>query len=231
MNKQWLWLLLISPFMTLADGLVIDKVYQPYVLPFEREFEWRLISSQTEQNNRLGQRIGYGHAISEYLMLEGYVIAERDLESNNFEVQAYELEARWMLSEQGELWADWGVLFELENQNHKNRWEASSGVLVEKEFNRTSLTLNAFLIYEWGTGIEEEFELEFRAKYRYRYMPEFQPAIEIYSGEKFFGVGPAFMGVYRIERQRQIKWEMAFITELSQSGKDHTFRLGIEYEF
>ena len=48
-----------------ADGLVVDKVYHPYVIANEQEFEWRLLSSQMDKGNRLGQRLGYGHSFGE----------------------------------------------------------------------------------------------------------------------------------------------------------------------
>ncbi len=39
--------------------------------------------------------------------------------------------------------------------------------------------------------------MEFSAQYRYRRLPQFQPAIELYSGEDYVGIGPAFMGIQR----------------------------------
>ncbi|GAA5139476.1 hypothetical protein [Thalassotalea piscium] len=214
----------------LADGIVVDKVYHPYVLPNETEFEWRLLSRQTDDGNLLGQRVAFGKSLNESLMLEAYLVGEKT-ETEDFGLQAYEVELRWMVTEQGEQWADWGMLFELEKLHQSDDWEFTTGVLFEKEFGQTSLTMNAFVVYEWGENLEEEFETEFRLKYRYRWMPELQPAIEIYSGEEFFGIGPAFMGIYRIDRQKQVKWEAGFISEISQSGKDHSFRLALEYEF
>ena len=86
-------------------------------------------------------------------------------------------------------------------------------------------------IYENGSNIKSEFETEFRAKFRYRYLPEIQPSIELYAGEDYFGMGPAIMGVHRLKGQKQIKWEAGFITEVSNSGKDHTLRFALEYEF
>jgi hypothetical protein len=62
-------------------------------------------------------------------------------------------------------------------------------------------------------------------------MAEIQPALELYAGEDYFGMGPAIMGVHRFKGQVQIKWEAGFITELSNSGKDHSFRMSLEYEF
>ena len=214
----------------LADGIVVDKVHHPYVLPNETEFEWRMLSRQTDEGNLLGQRIAFGKSLNESVMLEAYLVGEKT-ENEDFGLQAYEVELRWMLTEQGEQWADWGMLFELEKLHQSNDWESTIGVVFEKEFGRTSLTVNAFAVYEWGENIQNELEAEFRLKYRYRWMPELQPAIEVCSGEEFFGIGPAFMGIYRIDRQKQLKWEAGFISEISQSGKDHSFRLALEYEF
>lgn len=213
-----------------ADGIPVDKVYHPYVLANEREFEWRLTSRQNDDGNVLAQRLAYGHAISEYLTLEAYIVGERD-ETGDFGLHAYEIEARWMLTNQGELWADWGMLFEIEKQHRKDIYEFTSGVLFEKEFTKTSLTVNALLVYEWGKDIQDEFETEFRIKYRYRYLPSLQPSIEIYSGENFVGAGPGFMGIHRYQGQKQLKWELAFIAGLNGDAKDHTLRFALEYEF
>ncbi|MFT4939612.1 MAG: hypothetical protein ACI88A_002656 [Paraglaciecola sp.] len=213
-----------------ADGAVVDKVYHPYVVANEQEFEWRFTSRQNDSGNVLSQRIAYGHSLTEYFTLEAYIIGERD-ENDDFGLHAYELEARWMLTDQGQYWADWGMLFELEKVHNSDQWEASTGLLFEKEFERTSLTLNALLIYEWGQDIRDELETEFRLKYRYRWIPELQPAIEIYTGEDFVGIGPAFMGVHRYQGQKQLKWELGFIAGLNGDSKDHTLRFAFEYEF
>lgn len=82
-----------------------------------------------------------------------------------------------------------------------------------------------------GQTKESELESELRLQYRYRWRPELQPALEIYSGEEYFGVGPALMGIFRIEGQRQLKYEFGFISELSHAQKDHSLRVALEYEF
>ena len=221
---------LLIPTYAHADGMVVDKVYHPYVLPFEREVEWRFVSHQTDSGNILAQRLGLGGAINDTMALEGYLVGERD-DNGDFGLQAYELELRWQLIEQGRLWADWGALFELEKQHTKDVFEATTGFVVEKEIDRASLTLNAFLVYEWGQDIENEWESEFRAQYRYRYRAAFQPAIEMYLGEDFVGIGPGFIGLHRFDGQKQLKWEAGFITEISQSEKNHSFRMALEIEF
>ena len=222
--------LLVFSIQAKADGIVVDKVYHPYVLPFEREFEWRLVSHQTDSGNILAQRLGGGGAINDTMALEGYIVGERD-DNGDFGLEAYELELRWQLIEQGKLWADWGALFELEKKHNEDVFEATSGFVIEKEFGKTSLTLNAFLVYEWGQDIQNEWESEFRAQYRYRYRSAFQPSIEVYVGEDFVGIGPGFIGLQRFDGQKQLKWEAGFITEISQSEKNHSFRLALEFEF
>ena len=231
-NIPWLIAILIYTYSAIsyADGLVVDKVYHPYVLANEQEVEWRLMSSQTDTYNRLGQRFGYGRSLSDTFALDVFLIGHRD-DDLNFGLTAYEVEGRWMLTEQGQYWADWGMLFEVEKKYRTNDWEVTTGLIAEKEFGKSSLTVNFFIVQEWGDNIPSEMETEFRLKYRYRFIPEVQPAIEIYSGEDFFGLGPAFMGIHRFEGQKQLKWELGFISEVSHSGKDHTLRFALEYEF
>ncbi|WP_159822763.1 hypothetical protein [Colwellia sp. 20A7] len=233
-NRYWtpifLSISLVMSSIVYADGVVVDKVYHPYVLPNEREVEWRLFSHRESNNNKLAQRLAYGQSVNENLMLEFYLVGERD-SNNDFDIVSYELEARWMLTEQGEYWADWGLLFEIEKETEQKNWEVTSGILVEKEFGRTSLTLNAFMIYEWGKTLKSELETEFRLKYRYRYIEQFQPAIEVYLGEDYLGIGPAFMGLQRFNAQKQLKWEVGFITGMDSRSKGHVLRVAVEYEF
>lgn len=223
-----IWILLSH--VCFAESFVIDKVYHPNVLPNEREFEWRLMSRQTDTHTLLSQRLAYGQSVGNNVMVEGYLIAGKTV-SDDFTIEGYEVEVRWMLSEQGELWADWGVLFDVEKFNTTNDWELTSGLLFEKEIGRTSLTMNLLGTYEWGETLNEEIEVEFRLKYRYRWIPQVQPAIELYAGNDFVGLGPAFMGIQRFDKQKQLKWEAGFITELSGSGSDHSVRVSLEYEF
>jgi hypothetical protein len=213
-----------------ADGVVVDKVYHPYVLPNEREVEFRLLTRKTNTSNKLAERFAYGQSVLDDVMVEFYIVGERDIDGD-FGLSAYEIETRWMLTEQGEYWADWGMLFEFEKEHNKDVWEVTSGLLFEKELGRTSLSINAFIIYEWGHDIENEMEMEFRAQYRYRWLPQFQPAIELYSGEDYVGIGPAFMGIQRFDGQKQLKWEAGFITGLNGESKDHILRVAIEFEF
>lgn len=216
-----------------ADGRVVDKVYHPYVQPYEQEFEYRYVyqkQSQHQQDNDMAQRLGYGRAVADRLALELYVVAERR-SPDDYQIRGYELEARYMLTEQGEYSADWGLLFELERENHEGNYEFTTGLLMEKEIGLTSLTLNALAVYEWGKSTENELEGEFRLQYRYRYLPALQPAFEFYAGENYKGAGPSLMGVHKFEQMKMLKWELAVIFAIDASTVNNTLRLALEYEF
>ncbi|MFC4654244.1 hypothetical protein ACFO3I_04295 [Rheinheimera marina] len=216
-----------------ADGRVVDKVYHPYVNALEREFEYRYFyqrQSDHPNNNAMGQKLGYGFSVSDRMALELYLNAER-IHPDDYRLSGYEAELRWMLTEQGQYSADWALLFELERQNNDDNYELTTGVLVEKEFGPTSLTVNALLVYEWGQTLKDEIESEFRAQYRYRYLPALQPSIELYSGEKYKGAGPGFMGVHKFSTMQQLKWEAAVVFAIDNQTVDKTIRFALEFEF
>jgi hypothetical protein len=77
--------------------VVVDKVYHPYVLPNAREVVWRLLSHKNNNSNNLARRFAYGPSVFDNVMVEVYVVGERD-----FGLSAYEIETRWMITKQGE---------------------------------------------------------------------------------------------------------------------------------
>ncbi len=237
MSKSFICFLPVCLCCTIAfaDGPVVDKIYHPYVLPLEQEVEWRFTANErndslNQENHTLSQRLGYGQSLSENVTLEGYIVGQRSHDAE-FILEAYELELRWMVTEQGEYEIDWGMLFEIEKQHDINNWEVKTGILAETEIGKSSITANLFAIYEYGDTIDNEWESEFNLQYRYRLKPAFQPAVELYAGEDFLGLGPAFMGIHRFEKQKQLKWEAGIIFGLTNESSNNTLRVAIEYEF
>ncbi len=221
----------ISP-AAFADSAFIGKVYHPYVLPLERELEWRISYNEEDgdehgRDNNMTQRFAFGHSLSERVTMQGYVLAERS-QGDNFKVSGYELETRWMITEQGEYAIDWGTLFAIKRPSDENEWKIAVGLLAEKETGKFSTTGNLFLIYE---PIEHDDQIELRMQHRYRWKPQLQPGLELFVGDDFIGLGPAFMGIHRFEGQKQLKWEAGFIFGLDEETSDRSIRFGIEFEF
>ena len=227
-------LAVILPYSTWADGVVIDRVYDPYVQPLETEIEWRAVglrdSDQDAWDSLQVHRLGVGYGFTDRWFGEIYLIGERD-EDRSLNLEAVELEAKWQLTEQGEYAADWGLLFELESERDENQWEAAVTLLSAREWGRWVGTANLAGIYEWGGDLNAEFETELRLQGRYRLTQGFEPALEFYAGQDTLAVGPVITGMRRLEGTRQIRWELGLILGLTDESPDQTLRLLFEYEF
>ena len=119
-----LCLLFFSQGVVIADGSVIDKVYHPYVQPEEREIEFRTIienNSDADEGDERVYRLGYGQSFTDRWFGEVYLIgAEND--DQGFRLEAYELEALWQMTEQGEYSADWACCSSWKRNIQKMCW-------------------------------------------------------------------------------------------------------------
>ncbi|MDH3512828.1 MAG: hypothetical protein OER85_18460 [Gammaproteobacteria bacterium] len=216
----------------LADGPVVDKIYDPYVQPLERELEYRFIAQNDDNDSLDGvqiHRLGFGLSWSDRWSTELYVIGART-NNSSLSAEAYELEAKWQMTEQGEYWADWGLLFELEAERG-DVWEYATTLLISKEWGRWVTTANAGLIYEWGGDIDNEWETILSLQGRYRLSRSFEPAFEFYSGEDAKGLGPVFVGDIRTGGKTKLRWEVGVIFGLDSDSADQTYRGLLEFEF
>lgn len=213
-----------------ADGLAIDKVYHPYVQPLEREIEFRWLRFDTEDSGKNDiYRLGYGQSLSDDWFAEIYIIGGN--EKDDLSADAYELEVKWQLTEQGEFSADWGLLFELEREADRPNWEFATSVLAAKEWGRTVGTANLGLSFESGSEIEDEVESFAAFQLRYRYARALEPAVELYSGQNTLGAGPVLLGEQRFGGGKKLHWEFGAIFGLSNETPDTTLRALAEFEF
>ncbi len=219
----------------LADGSSIDKVYDPYVQPLEKEIEYRLLH-ETDDNDQVDGRtyhkLAYGQAIAERLFVEAYVVAS-DGPDSDFDVSAYELELKWQLSDQGEYANDWGLMFELERESEYDEpvWEAATTLIALHEWGRWVGTANLSLIYEWGEAIDNELETALSAQLRYRYKRHLEPALELFQSDMTTGLGPQLLGEYRFGVGRKLIWEFGPVFGLKDDTPDITWKVNLEYEF
>jgi len=217
----------------LADANNIDKVYHPYVQQDEIEIEYRLIRQDDNKDaldSLFKPRLGVAYSPTDRLKLEFYIIGE-DTHNESFTINAFEWETKIQLTEQGEYWADWGLLFELDKKRNDELWEFASSVLIEKEWGRWVGTANVSLAYEWGNDINNELEGALAMQGRYRFSRFLEPAIEFYSGQDTLGIGPVLLGQLRLGQMKKLRWEMGVIVGLDDKTPDRTFRALLEFEF
>ena len=233
---SWLLMLGLCVFYqnhVMADGSTIDKIYHPYVQPQERELEFRSIienNRDSPSGDERVYRLGYGQSFNDRWFGEIYLIGVEN-DDQELRLEAYELEALWQITEQGEFFADWGMLFELEKERSEDVMEFSAALLVEKEWGRWIGTANIYGIYEFGDDIDNEFETALALQTRYRYTRAFEPAVELYIGQDTRGLGPVMLGSWPLGGARQLRWEGGVIFGLDSDTPDQTFRVLFEYEF
>ncbi len=219
--------------LAFADGNKIDKVYHPYVQAKEWEIEYRInaLSDNNEDlDSRLKHRLGFGYSPTDRFKIELYVIGE-DKSDESFKVSEYEMETKIQLTEQGEYWADWGLLFELEKERDESEWEFFGTVLIEKEWKDWVGAANLSLGYEWGSDIKDELEGAISLQGRYRFSRFLEPAVEFYSAEDTLGIGSVLLGQMRLGFMKKIHWEAGVIFGLDSPTPDQTVRVLFEFEF
>lgn len=217
----------------LADGLVIDKVYHPYVDALESELELRMLFQDPQPGRQTPaqlHQLSLGRALSDAVFAEVYIVGAKDRQGN-LDAEAWEVEVKWQLSEQGEYWADYGLLFEYEQERERDVQEFTLGLLAEKELGNWSAAGNLLLIREWGSAIEAEFETALAVQLRQRRSQGFEPGVEFYAGQDTRGVGPVLQGSWRTGVRRSVHWEAGLIFGLDSRSPDQTWRVLFEYEF
>lgn len=234
-NRFCFVVLISSQFVSeaAADGLVVDKVYHPYVDALEKELELRSVFQDKQPgltNKAQLHQFAIGTSLSDKLFTEVYLVGGKD-RARGFETEAWEVELKWQLTEQGEYAADWGMIFEYEDEVRADIQEISVGILAEKEFGNWSGTANFLLIREWGDDITSEYETALATQLRYRYNQLFEPAIEFYAGQDTRAVGPVIQGTFSTGIRKSLHWEAGVIFGLDDKSADTTWRFLLEYEF
>jgi hypothetical protein len=233
--KRLLWSGIAStvflPLLAVADGIIISKIYDPYVQPLETEIEFRSILQSDDQiPDTQKHSIGFGRSLSDRWAVELYAIGLNG-PNENLSVDTYELEAKWQLTEQGEYAFDWGLLFELEREIEENAWEFSTQMLVSRDWGKVSAIANIGVIYEWGERIQNEVETTLRVQTRYRLREAFEPAFELHMGQDTKSAGPALTGLVRISNGKKLRWELGLFAGLDEKSPDRTVKANIEFEF
>ncbi|MCB1670433.1 MAG: hypothetical protein R3F41_03035 [Gammaproteobacteria bacterium] len=228
----------VLPVVALADDPFqhngVDKVYHPYVQPLETEIEYRSVYQTDGESLEDGvsrHRLAIGRALTDRVFVEGYLIG-KESPQDDFYLDRWELETKIQLTEQGEYWADWGLLFEFERARSESITETAAVVLMEKEVSPSWITtMNFRTEYEFGSDIANEWDFDVAAQLRYRFSERFEPSVEYYADEFTSALGPVFQGVERLGIARKFYWEAGVLFPLNDTTPDSTFRFMLEFEF
>ena len=208
----------------------VDKVYEPYVELNELEIETRGIHQFGDEDSH-EVKFGAGYGVSAKWFFEAYLVAEKE-PGEDAEVEELEIESRFQLTEQGQYWADFGALVELEKVLEDDVWELKAGPIIQKEFtNKWVGTLNILFEKQFGDDkTEDELETLAAARVKYRMSPFLQPAAEFYTDEHTKALGPVLLGETRWGKT-PMKWVIGVLAGLNDDTADTILRWELEWEY
>ncbi|WP_322522239.1 hypothetical protein SR882_05020 [Guyparkeria halophila] len=220
----------LAAVTTLASGTAlagVDKVYDPYVEQGEVELEARGVHGL--DSGEYKTKVGIGYGVTSRWFVEGYLIGEK--EDGDFEVEEGEIENKFQLAEQGQYWADFGLLVELEKAFDEDAWETKVGPLVQKQFGDVVATGNLLFEKKFGDDVaESDWETLGSAQLKYRLSEMIEPGIEYYGSEDTQALGPVLLGANPFGMEH-VKWEAGLLFALNDETEDSIFRWQLEYEF
>lgn len=227
MKKTLLASIATAALLPAVANAGVDKVYSPNVELGEVELELRGIHGLEGDTSEI--KFGGGYGVTDNWFIEGYLIGEK--EDGDFEVEEAEIESKFQLSEQGEYWADFGMLVELEKKFDADLWEVKAGPIVQKSFGRFVATANVLFEKQLG-GDKTESEVETLGSFqlKYRMNPEFEPGVEYYVDEHTQAFGPVIFGEKRL-KDSKIGWELGVLAGLNDTTDDTIVRWQLEWEF
>jgi high-affinity iron transporter len=185
---------------------------------YKAEFEWAPVSRWLTE------------LLVEYQRQPGESLEATEVASENI----------FQLTEQGEHWADFGVLAEFAySLEHGGSNALELALLGQKDFGRNEARVN--LVFEQPLESGADLEMSYRWQYRYRLEEQFEPGIEMYGGLGDWGnagsfndheqqLGPAMYGKFRT-RGGAFKYELGLLFGLTDVTPDTTVRFLLEYEF
>jgi FTR1 family protein len=217
------------------------KVYSPIVEGGEAEVEFRGhfdFDSDTAVDGGQLYKATFGYGVTDRWFSE--LIVEYEVDgAGGSQIAAYEWENVFQFTEQGEYWADWGLLAELViERNGPNKLEF--GPLMAHEFGANML-MNFNLVFEreFGSGASSETGVEYQWDLRWRGNPQFEPGIQMYgkfgdlddiSLDNRQHIGPAFFGVVDHDNGHW-RYDAALLFGLNGASADTIFRFQVEYEW
>ena len=238
-NSAAIFAIVVGACATISSAHGIDKIYSPMVEYKELEFETRGkydYDHRADRNAGFQELFGVGYGFTQRFAAEGYMEVEREPEEDT-NVQAFSLEGRYQLTEQGEYWIDPGLYLEVERDIQENAYQVEGKILLEKSTGPLTHTLNIIFERE-GLGSEgSDVEWGTAFKSRYRMAPEFEPGFELFDNlgeipdmggwsEQEHSIGPAIYG----KIFGKIKYELAYLFGISTEAPDQTVRWTVEYE-
>jgi hypothetical protein len=232
--------LVTSNAMAIGPG---DYVYTPAVSYGEREIDFKSGAiKRSGEDRESAASLGFGYGATDYWFTEIYGKYKRE-NGNGTAFDAFEWENKFQLTEPGKYPIDIGFITEIERpQNRDEGYEFKFGPLFQTEFGKTQLNLN--LLFQRNYRAAESNSM--RAGYQWQVKYRWKPVLEF--GAQGFGdvgnwnrlaprseqshlVGPAVFGKFALGGRHAIRYNAAYLVDVSDTKRTNWFRTQVEYEF
>jgi hypothetical protein len=209
-----------------------DTIYSPRVEQGEWEIEYvgrYFYDRESDEHRQAQNKLALGYGPTSYWWTELYAEYEHTPASGGG-WSAFEWENRFQLSEPGQYWADVGALVELERTHPGTGKEVRVGLLLEKDIDETTLTVNWLVSRAFVEQESSRWEQIYRAQWAWRLRPESQPLLQWQSDEHSAYAGPGISGRLRIAAQH-VGYHLTWLRRISGDILKNALRVQWEYEF
>lgn len=244
MNKSLLAAALASLALNAVAGPA-DYVSTPTVEYGEKEIELKYGDRKlADDTHERAATLGFGMGVTPTWFTEVNVEFEKETGKGG-EIEAFEWENKFQLTEPGQYAVDVGLFTEIEIPHESgDPYELKVGPLFQTEFGKTQINANLLFERKFGGGdaVEKEVEMGYQWQVKYRLQPEFEFGAQGFgevgewndwepSDEQSHVAGPAVFGKVALSSHTALKYNAALLLPLNEASPDRTLRFQMEYEF
>jgi hypothetical protein len=215
-----------------ARAVEPDTIYSPRVEQGEWELEYKgryFYDPDSDLHRQSQNKFALGYGATSYWWTELYAEYEHSPDSGGG-WSAFEWENRFQFTEPGQYWLDVGALIELERAHPGTGKEARIGLLLEKDIDETTLTLNWLVNRTFADQESSGWEQIYRMQWAWRYRAEFKPLLQWQSDEHSAYAGPGIAGQLKIAGQR-FEYRLVWLRRISGDIPQNAGQVQLEYEF
>ena len=216
------------------------KVYMPHVDYGEWELEMRG-GLENRDDAEGGDEAEYvfdiGRGVTPWWFTE-IAVFYTDPENGGGNWEEIKSENIFQLTNPGEHWLDFGILFEYVHNRVENVNEIEFGPLFQKEVGKEQF--NLAIEFERELEDEAETELTYAAQWKHRGNPRLEFGLQAFGelgevgelgSEHNNRIGPAIFGQVPMGSRNKLKYDAGVQFGLGRDAADATFRFQLEYEF
>ncbi len=220
-----------------------DYVHQPNIEFGEKEVDFKMGSFKQKNEDRVSAAsLGFGYGATQHWFSELYVKYKRE-GNGGTKFDAIEWENKFQLTETGQYPVDIGLITEVERPQDRNEGlEVKFGPLFQTELGKTQLNANFLFKRNYHAAEANAMQMGYQWQAKYRWTPGLEFGVQGFGemgqwnhwaarADQSHRFGPALFGKVEMGTRQAIKYNVAYLMDLSSTTRSNTLRAQVEYEF